>query len=94
MELSYLFVFDRPTGQLPYVAHTHQAEYEMVLANWMPRDTYREKYPMGRIPARGAYSYPIRSIFPVLSTLSILQDRGSTLSVGGVGNGLGELDTK
>ena len=47
----------------------------MVLANWAPRDTHREKYPMGGIPAGGDYSNPTRSIFPALSTLSILQDR-------------------
>ena len=73
--LSDLFVSGRPTGKLPYVAHTRQAEYEMVLANWIPRDTHMEKYPTGGIPAGGVYSYPIRSILPALSTLPFIQDR-------------------
>ena len=47
----------------------------MVLANWVPRDTHRGKYPTGGILAGGDYSNPIRPIFPALSTLSILQDR-------------------
>ena len=47
----------------------------MVLANWLPKDTQSAKYHAGGIPAGGVYSNPIRSIFPFLPTLSILQDR-------------------
>ena len=47
----------------------------MGLANWIPLGTHGEKYSTGGIPAGGDYSNPIRSIFPALSTLSILQDR-------------------
>ena len=46
----------------------------MALANWIPLDTRGAKYPMGGIPAGGVYSTPTHSIFPVLSTLSVLQD--------------------
>ena len=41
------FASDRPTMHVPYAAHTRRPEYEMVLANWLSRDTHRAMYPAG-----------------------------------------------